>query len=119
MPQIVNFKFSNFENRRFCLLLQFMPQSGAHSRQQFAHAEWLIDEIIGPKIEGFDFFDLAIAGRQNDYWYIRPFAYVTDDMLAILVRQAQVENDNVRSGISNDFDCVGGGSCSGDFIIIG
>ena len=76
-----------------------VPQRGPEPRRQFADAERLLDIIVGAEIERLDFLRLAIARGEHDHRRRRELADVAQNVLAVAVRQAEVENDEIgRAG---------------------
>ena len=67
----------------------------AHPRQQFADVERLVDVVVGAEIERLDLFGLALARRQHDDRHVGPFARAPDHVLAVAVRQAEIEQHDV------------------------
>ena len=72
-----------------------MAQRRAHARHQLADAERLVDEIVGAEIERLDLLGFAVARRQHDDRHVRPFAHAPDHVLAVAVRQPEIEHDDV------------------------
>ena len=91
---------SRFPGRRraapaFPLALHAVPQRGAHARQQLANIERLVDVIIRAEIERLDLLGFALARRENDDRHVGPFARARDHVLAVAVRQAEIEQHDV------------------------
>ena len=95
MANIVDLDVTDNQHRDFGMLLHAMTQRGSHARQQLADAERLVDIIIRAEVESRDFFRFAIARGQHDDRDVGPFADASDHVLAVAVRQAEVEHDDV------------------------
>src|SRR5882757_8843514 len=65
MADSVNFQITDAQHRDFSLALHAMPQRRAHTRQQLANIERLIDVIVGAEVERLDLFSLALTRRQH------------------------------------------------------
>ena len=65
----VNAEISNLD---YCVCLFAFrwntAKIGAYPRQQFIHAEWLGDIVVGSGIERLNFLLLLVANRQHDDW---------------------------------------------------
>ena len=81
-----------------------MAQRGAHPRHQLADIKRLVDVVVGAEIERLDLLGLALARRQNDDRHVRPFARPADHVLAVAVRQAEIEKDDVGRVGGDAFD---------------
>ena len=68
-------------------------QHRADPRQQLAHAHRLVDEVVGAQVQRGDLLALQVPRRQHDDRRVRPFADPLDHLLAVHVRQAEVEDD--------------------------
>ena len=76
-----------------------MSQRGPEPRGQFADAERLLDIIVGAEIERLDLLRLAIARGEHDHRRRRELADVAQNVLAVPIGQAEVENDEIgRAG---------------------
>ena len=67
------------------------PQPG----QEFVHAERLGDVVVGPRVQRRHLLVGSPAGGEHQDRYARPAAQGLDDVHAVHVRQAQVEDDHV------------------------
>jgi cellulose synthase/poly-beta-1,6-N-acetylglucosamine synthase-like glycosyltransferase/peptidoglycan/xylan/chitin deacetylase (PgdA/CDA1 family) len=72
------------------------PDRGAHPGQQFLHAERLGDVVVGPRVERLDLVGAVGSPGQHDDGRLGPAAQALDDLHAVQVGQAQVEDDQVR-----------------------
>ena len=80
----------------------------ADPRQQFGDAERLDDVVVGAGIERGDLLDLRLPHRKDQDRHARPFADAPDDLLAVEIRQAEVEDDEigrVGGGVGRRPDC--------------
>ena len=68
------------------------PARGTHARQQFADAERLGQVVVCPGVERRDLVGLPRSRRQHDDRRLRPTAEVADELDAVAVGQAQVED---------------------------
>src|SRR5208337_678449 len=76
-----------------------VAERGAKPRCQFADPEWLLDVIVGAEIERFDFLRLAVPRGENDHRRLRELADFAQDVLAVAVRQPEIEHDEIgRAG---------------------
>ena len=72
------------------------PQQRAQPRQNLLHMEGLHDIIVGAGIEALDFVAPAVARGQHQDRHRPPgLAPVAEDRNAVLLRQADVEDDGV------------------------
>ncbi len=77
-------------------------QRGAHPRQQFGHTEGFAEKVIGAQIEGTYLDAFGRAGREHEQRRAAPAAELVDEVDAIAVGQAQIEDDEVglaRGGV--------------------
>ena len=74
-----------------------VSQRGPEPRGQFADAERLLDIIVGAEIERLDLLRLAIARGEHDHRRRRELADVAQDVLAVAIGQAEVEDDRDRA----------------------
>ncbi|MCY1245981.1 hypothetical protein D9M72_591750 [compost metagenome] len=88
------------------LHLDAVAKGGADARRQLTDPEGLFDVIIGAEIKGGDLFALPVTCRQNDDRHLRPGADVGDDVLAVHVGQAQVEDHDVGRGGRRRLQCL-------------
>ena len=70
-------------------------QDGADTGEQLADAERLGQIVIGARIEGLDLVGLVDPRREHDHRDRRPAAQIADEIDAVAVGQAEVENDDV------------------------
>ena len=73
-----------------------MSQRGPEARCQLADAERLLDIVVRAKVERLDLLRLAIARGEDDYRRLRELPDLAQDVLAVAIRQAEVEDDEVR-----------------------
>ena len=73
-----------------------MAQRGADARGEFADPEGFFDIIISTKVKRRDLLALAVAGREDDDRDVRPASEAGDYLLAIHIRQAEIEDDEIR-----------------------
>ena len=70
-------------------------QHGADPGQQLVDPERLGDVVVGAEIEGCHLLGLGGAHRQHDDRQLRPFADPRDHLLAVEIRQAEVEDHEI------------------------
>jgi hypothetical protein len=73
-----------------------VPKGDPDAREQFARAEGLAHVIVGAGIERGDLVPLLAAGGEDDDRHCRPFAQPADHREAVHVRQAEVDDDDLR-----------------------
>jgi hypothetical protein len=78
-----------------------MAERDAHAGEQLAHAEGLGQVVVGASVEGRDLVVLGAPRRQHDDRDLRPPAQATDQVDAVAVGQAEVEEHQVR-GVLGD-----------------
>ena len=91
----------------------------AHARQQLADIERLVDVVVGAEIERLDLFGFALARRQDDDRHIGPFARPPDDVLAVAIRQAKIEQHDVGRLGGNAFDAFGNRAGACHLVVVG
>ena len=72
-----------------------VAQRHAHARQQLAGAERLGHVVVGAGVERGDLVALLAARRQHDDRHRAPLAQPPDDLQAVHVGQAEVEDHDV------------------------
>ncbi len=72
-----------------------MAERDADAGQQFAHAERLGQVVVGAGVERGDLVFLLPASREHDHRRRQPFAQGSQHVQAVLVRQAQIEDDEI------------------------
>ena len=87
-----------------------MAKRRAQTREQFADREWLFDIVVGAEIQGGDLLDLAVARRENDYRRRRELPGLRQDVLAVHVGKAEIENDEIGRGIGGHAQRLAAGS---------
>jgi len=74
-----------------------MPQRGSHAGEQFIHPERLGQVIVGAEIERLDLSRFVAAARQHhDRNTVIAAAQHTQQIVALDVRQAEIEYDQCR-----------------------
>ena len=71
-------------------------QGSTHAGQQLAGAEGLGDIVIGPQIQRFDLIHLVGAGREHHDGGHVLLPHGADKLQTVPVRQAQIQNDQIR-----------------------
>src|SRR5450830_1730528 len=89
-----------------------MPaQLGADACEQLGHTERLGQVIIGTCVQGGNFLFFAIPRRQHQNRHCQPTAQFADQLFAVAIRQAEVDDHQVRltaGGMDQcAFDAVG------------
>src|ERR1700731_2520533 len=85
------------KHRPLAMDLQLVPQRRAHAGQQLVHSERLCQIIVGAEIERLDLARLVAAARQHDDRNaVVAAADYTQQIVALDVRQAKIENDQRR-----------------------
>ena len=72
-----------------------VTKRGAQPRGQFADPERLLDVVVGAEIERFDLLRLAVPRGENDHRRLRELADFAQDILAVAVRQPEIEHDEI------------------------
>ncbi len=85
-------------------------QRDPHAGQQFRHAEWLDDIVVGAQFEQLHLVGLARAHRQHDDRHVRPGADALHDFGAVHFRQAEIDNDEVDRLQAGGADRLGAAS---------
>ena len=79
----------------------------AHPRDELAEIERLDQVVVGARVEAADFVDLLASRRQHDDGHERvPTAKILADLVAVHVRQHEVEQDGVRLFVLRQRDAV-------------
>src|SRR5262245_25976637 len=74
-----------------------MAHGGAHAGKQLVHPEGFCHVIIGSEVKSGNFASLIAAARQHDDWHaLFALAYALQKIVAVDVRQSQVEYDKGR-----------------------
>jgi hypothetical protein len=76
---------------------QGYPQPG----QQFAHAKWFGQIIIGPCVQRGDFIGFLIADREDNNWCLGSLSQPPGHFDPFDVGQPQIQNDDVGAIIHN------------------
>src|SRR5262249_60916271 len=71
------------------------------------------------EIERFNLFGFPLTRRQDDNGKVGPFPRPPDDVLAVAIRQAQIEQDDIRRLGGDPFNALGDRSGACHFIVIG
>jgi hypothetical protein len=71
-------------------------QRDAQARLQLANAKGFTEIVIGAGIQRGNFIVLFGAGRQHDNRHLAPLAHVANKINAVAIRQAEIEDDQVR-----------------------
>ena len=74
-----------------------MTNSSTDSRKQFFRAEGLGQIIVRARVERLDLIALMAACRNDQNGNLRPFSDVSEDRHAVHIRQAEVEDDDIRT----------------------
>ncbi|MNI64466.1 hypothetical protein D3C73_1199110 [compost metagenome] len=72
-----------------------LAQQCAHPGEKFLDTEWFGHVVIGTAIERFDFLPFAGAHRQHQHRHRGPLAKLAQHLLAVHVRQAEVEHQQI------------------------
>ncbi|MNX66144.1 hypothetical protein D3C86_972290 [compost metagenome] len=73
-----------------------LAQQRTNPRQEFLDAERLGHVVIGAAIQGLDFLPFTGAHGEHQHRHRRPLAKIAQYLLAVHVRQAEVEHQQVR-----------------------
>jgi hypothetical protein len=82
--------------RQLGLPRRCLTQQGANPSEELLNAERLGHVVIGAAIQCLDFLPFAGAHRQHQYRRRGPLAKLAQHLLAVHVRQAEVEHQQVR-----------------------
>ena len=74
-----------------------VAQGGADAGQQFDGSEGLLQIIVRAQIQRVCLILLHAAGRDHDDGRFGPGAYPADDLRAVQIRQAQIQQNAVRA----------------------
>ena len=91
----IDLQSADTDDRRLALALHAVAQGRPQPGHEFAHPERLVDEVVRAEIEGGNLLGLPVAGREHDDGHIGPFAHTGDDVLAVDVRQPEIQHDDV------------------------
>ncbi len=67
-------------------------------------AEGFGNVVIGAQFQTFSDIGIFTPDRQHQYRYVREAAYLSQDAIAVHVRQADIKNDNIRAFGFNKFN---------------
>jgi hypothetical protein len=97
-PHQVDREIAGAKHRPLAMHLQLMPQRRAQARQQLVHPERLCQIIVGAEIERLNLAGLVAATRQHhDRYAVVAAANHAQELVALNVRQAEVEDDQRRA----------------------
>ena len=71
-------------------------QRDAQPREQLFHRKGLHQIVIGARVESVHLVGVLLAGGQHDDGKLRPGAHGADDLHPVAVRQAEVQNGQIR-----------------------
>ncbi len=96
-------KVAGLEQRPLALALQAMAQSDADAREKLLRAEWLGDIVVGAFFERLDDAHLVGAARQDhDRRLAALLPPLSQEFVALSVREAEVEDDEIRGRIGEN-----------------
>jgi len=73
-----------------------VTESHAHPREQLADTEGLAEIVIGAGVERRDLVGLLAARGEDDDRHRAPLAKPRDHLQSVDVRQAEVDDDDIR-----------------------
>ena len=71
-----------------------MAQGRPHPSQQFAGAEGFRHIVVGAQVQRLHLVVFLGPGRHDDNRHLGPLADVADDLLAVHIRQAQIQQNH-------------------------
>ena len=74
-----------------------MADGGAYARKELTRAEGLGYVVVSSEIESLDLVSLMRPRRDNDDGQKRPLAHTFNDLKPVNIRQAEIENDEIRA----------------------
>ena len=72
------------------------PLGDAQPRQQLLHGEGLGEVVVRTAVQRADLVAVLAAGADDDDGHVRPGSNLEDELHAVHVRQAQIQQDHVR-----------------------
>ena len=95
-------EIADSKHRALAMDLQLMPQRRAHAGEQFVHPERFCEVVVGAEIERLHLPSLvATAGQHDDRNAVVAPADHAQQVVALDVRQAEIENDQSGFCASN------------------
>lgn len=80
--------------------LRGVSHGDPHAGEKFAHAERLGEVVVGPGVQRADLVRVLAADRQDQDRCLGPLAKAPGDLDAVLVRQAEIEDDQIRTHLA-------------------
>ncbi len=81
---------------RLLLVVAAAAGHGSEAGEELVHAERLGHVVVGAGVEGLDLVEAVGAAGEHEDGYVGPAAEAGDDLGAVHVGQAEVEDDDVR-----------------------
>src|SRR5262249_53720140 len=106
-PHQIDREIADTKNRPLAMLLQLMPKRGAHPGQKLIHSEWLGHVIVRAGIERLNLAGFVVTAGQNyDRHTVVARTYGPQELIALHVRQAQIEDDQTRRWPLNNSSAI-------------
>jgi hypothetical protein len=108
-PHVIDLQLAHLERRLAALVrgTRRMADRYPDPRHELAGAERLAHVIVGTGVEGRDLVVLLAPGREHDDGDSAPLPQATDDLEPVHVRQAEVDDDDVREPRADFYQAVG------------
>ncbi len=106
-PHQVDLQLAGADHRIGPAALQLVAQRHAQPGEEFADPERLLHVVVGAQVERSDLFDLAVACREHQHRAGVEGAGGGEQLLAVHVRQAEVEHHRVGRGAGDLAQAVG------------
>ncbi len=103
----VDFEGTDAEDGLF-LAGKDLSEDGPHPRQQFADAEGFGDVVVGSGVEGGDLLSLPVPDGENDEGDLGPAPDLFDELPAVAVGKAQIEDDQVGPDLQHPGESLAG-----------
>jgi hypothetical protein len=118
-PHQIDRKVANTKDRPLAVNLQLMPQRRAHPGQKLVHPERLGHIVISAGIERLNLSGLVVAAGQNDDWHaVIARAHRAQKLMTLHIGQAQIENDQIRPVLAQEFECHFAAGCFHDLVAV-
>ncbi len=114
----INQELARAEDRVLPLLVEAVAERGIESRHELLHAEGLGDVVVGAAQQRLDLDALIAAAREHDNGHARLLANDRDQVKAVHVRQAEIEDHQIRPLAAKEVERALGGLGLDDLIVL-